>query len=157
MRRVNGELAVSNEAVDFATAMLVNNDEVDKLARPGVAERFQASHEHDADERARAESELLRVAIRQAIAEEEQKLKEEAKSKRRRRKLAPPVEVDAARRKEIEREVREAFPGQMGVHRRQAASPRSITGREDSFGVRADTEPEASAIAASSDCPPAAG
>ena len=108
MRRVNGELAVSNEAVDFATAMLVNNDEVDKLARPGV-ERFQASHEHDADERARAESELLRVAIRQAIAEEEQKLKEEAKSKRRRRKLAPPVEVDAARRKEIEREVREAF------------------------------------------------
>ena len=93
---------VSNQSFTDMKAMLVNDDEVDNVAREGL-NRLEAEHQHDADERAKAELALHANAICLAIAAEERKLKE-APKKRWFGKAAA-LEVGAARRKEIERGV----------------------------------------------------
>ena len=111
LSRLREFLAVSNESFTDMKSMLVNDDEVDELGREGLI-RLEAQHQHDAEERERAEAELHLNAIRLGIAAEERKLKEA--SKRRWFGKAVALEVDAARRTEIVREVvRKTLPARV--------------------------------------------
>ena len=101
------ELAFSNDSFDEVKPMLDNGDDVDEVARQGL-DLVAAQHQHDTDERERAEQRLHSVAIELAI-QEERKLKE-AKSKLRLFRKAT-VDVSASRRKEIQREeIRKSHP-----------------------------------------------
>ena len=91
--------------------MLDNRDEVDELAKQGL-DRLAEQHQHDADERERAEQSLHSVAIELAIIREERKLKKAKPKLRLFRKAI--VEVSASRRKEIQREeIRKSHPARV--------------------------------------------
>ena len=109
--RLNKLLALSNEGFTDMKPMLVNDDEVDQLAREGLI-RLEAQHQHDADERERAELELHANAIERAIAAEERKLKK-TPNKRWFGK-AVVLDVGTVRRQEIVREVvRKTLPARV--------------------------------------------
>ena len=108
---VDGKAAFSNDSIDEVKAMLDNRDEVDELAKQGL-DRLAEQHQHDADERERAEQSLHSVAIELAIIREERKLKKAKPKLRLFRKAI--VEVSASRRKEIQREeIRKSHPARV--------------------------------------------
>ena len=87
-----------------------DDDEVDELGRAAL-ERLEKQHEHDVEERDKAEWQLHSRAIELAVSVERRRLEQEAKSEWRWPGKRAAVEVDADRRQAIARDViRDTLP-----------------------------------------------